>query len=464
MQIFSFLRNHKGQTLFLPAHCRGQALPSELRKLLRDRPGIWDLPEIPGFGGPLLSNGAVADSQNYSAAAFGVEKCWYGVNGATGLLQAAILSLGSPGSGILLPRNVHKSVIQACLLGDITPIMFDLPFLSDRGHYLTPDSLWIDKVLEKISIENIQIKAVMLVNPSYHGYSSDIKKLIQKFHKKDIPVIVDEAHGAHFLCGLDELPQSGVTSGADIVVHSLHKSAHGLAQTAVLWMQGNKVDPIAIERSIGLIQTTSPSSLLLASCESTLRELRSLAGKNRLESTINNANEIFNKLLISEIPLLKTQDPLRLILHTAKNGFTGFDTDEWMINSGIYAELPDPATLTFCLGFAKHNRFVKSLIKAWQKLISKKSNMTSFPYFKSPPVKLIMSPEISCYSAFMGINKLIPLKESIGHIAADLICPYPPGIPFIIPGQFLEEDYVLWLLDQKSLWPNSISDKIRVVE
>tara|TARA_Y100001968_G_scaffold146104_1_gene133582 strand:+ start:7404 stop:8798 length:1395 start_codon:yes stop_codon:yes gene_type:complete len=463
MEISSFIRSHKGQNLFLPAHSRGIGLPKELRKLLRGRPGIWDLPELPGLGGPLFSSGAVHESQKYSACSFGVDKCWYGVNGATGLLQAAILSLATPGSGILMPRNVHKSVIQACSLGDITPYLFDLPFLPDRGHYLPPDHFWMNKVLENIPSDGPQVAGVLLVNPSYQGYSSDIGDLVYQCHSKGLPVIVDEAHGAHFTADLEELPKSAIKAGADLVVHSLHKSANGLVQTAVLWMQGNQIDPTSIERSLALLQTTSPSSLLLSSCELALRELKSLKGKQKLKSIVYEAKEIFNKLLAKDIPLIKIDDPLRLVFHTDSYGISGFQADEWMMSHNIYAELPEPACLTFCLGLAPHKGLAKKLSNNWSKLIKFYGNKKSSSRYIAPPVDLIMTPEMSCFSASKKKNKLINLKDCAGEISADIICPYPPGTPFVIPGQLMKETYVLWLLTQKVLWPNLIDSKIRVV-
>ena len=113
MALLPQLTRHLGQPLFLPAHGRGAALPDGLRQLLRRRAGVWDLPELPALGGPLEADGAIADSQRSAAAAMGVARCWYGVNGATGLLQAALLAMVRPGERVLLPRNVHRSLIQA---------------------------------------------------------------------------------------------------------------------------------------------------------------------------------------------------------------------------------------------------------------------------------------------------------------------------------------------------------------
>ena len=280
MELSRLLARYRAQSLFLPAHNRGSALPNEIKRLLRGKPGIWDLPELPDWGGPLLGSGAVAESQRLLASLFGAKRAWYGVNGATGLLQAGLLAMTRPGTAVLMPRNVHKSIINACILGGVTPVFFNLPFARDRGHFLLPDTIWMKKVIEAAIKEGREkISAVVLVNPSYQGYSTNIVSLVQQCHKEGWPIIVDEAHGTHFASGVDELPNSALTGGADLVVHSLHKSASGLVQTAIIWLQGELVEPLSVERSIGLIQTSSPSSLLLASCEASLLTFKSSLGK-----------------------------------------------------------------------------------------------------------------------------------------------------------------------------------------
>ena len=463
MQISSFLRGYKARNLCFPSHSRGRALPTDLKKLLQRRPGIWDLPELPAFGGPLISDGAVADSQRFSARSFDVDHCWYGVNGATGLLQSAILSVAKPGSAVLAPRNVHRSVIQACALGDITPVLFDLPFNSDTGHFQPPNVSWMKKVLDQLEIDEFEIEAAILVNPFYQGYSVDLTPLVELLHSKNWPVIIDESHGSHFVLGLDELPKSGLKVKADLVVHSLHKSSTGLSQTAVLWLQGNRVDPMTVERSIGLFQTTSPSSLLLASCEASLREWKTPQGEKKLISRISSAKKIFYNLQKNAVPLVETQDPLRLVLHTAKSGLTGFQVDEWMMAKGIVAELPEPGSLTFSLGLGSQRDLFKLLLKNWQKLISLFPRKPILPPFSTPPFSLISRPEISCISALTSSQKRVLIEDALGEISADLICPYPPGIPMLIPGELIEKGHIDWLLDQRNLWPDQIPTEIKVL-
>ncbi len=464
MGLVTLLSGNRSENLFLPAHGRGQALPKGLRQLLKLRPGIWDLPELFEVGGPLISTGAIADSQKSSAEAVGVNRCWYGVNGATGLLQSSLLAIARPGQAVLMPRNVHKSLIQACLLGGITPILFDLPFLSDRGHYSTFNRDWLRNVIERSQGFQDDIAAVVLVNPTYNGYSADMESLIEEIHSHCWPVLVDEAHGAYFVSGLSsKLPKSALSFGADIVVHSLHKSAPGLVQSSVLWLQGRRVDPFDIERSIGLLQTSSPSALLLASCENAIEELISPSGKKRLSHRLNEA-ECFTQYLLSKgLPLLENNDPLRIILHTGKVGLSGIEADEKFIKKKIIGELPEPGTLTFCLGFSSHKGLARKFVKIWDEILETSIRCERYSFFDNPPFDIVSKPLLPCSKAWTSAFEKVLLEDSIGRIAVEMICPYPPGIPLLVPGELIDKSRVNWLLSQKTMWPDQIPSFVRVV-
>ena len=464
MGINSLLAFDRGRPLFLPAHGRGKALPHELKQLLKNRAGVWDLPELPGLGGPLLSEGAVAVSQETEAVGIGAKKGWYGINGATGLLQAGLLSMVRPGQAVLMPRNVHRSLIHACAISDLRPVLFDLPFMADRGHFGPPDETWFKTVLDEVLFTDIKIAAVVLVHPTYHGYASDLAPLVKICHGQGWPVLVDEAHGAHFASGIDiGLPCSGLSVGADLIVHSLHKSGTGLVQTAVLWLQGDFLDPLAVERSVGWMQTSSPSALLLASCEAALRELRIPSRQRKWITRIDEARQIFSRLRDLGLPLLANQDPLKLILHTAVAGISGFEADDWFIDRGLIAELPEPGCLTFCLGFADQKGLIRSLKRRWGTLLEEYSHKKPIKSFLAPPLPLLTELTMPCGKAWRSISQSIPLKDSVGMISAELICPYPPGIPMLIPGEVLNQSLVEWLMKQRVLWPNQIPHKIRVI-
>ena len=464
MELENFLSNSRRASLFLPAHGQGKGLPNGLKKILKNRPGIWDIPELPEFGGPLIKKGAVATSQKDSAMAMGVDRCWYGVNGATGLLQAGLLAMCKPKQFVLLPRNSHRSLIQACALGDLNPVLYDLPFSCSRGHYLPPDEQWLKEIIATINNKGIRLSAAVLVNPTYQGYSSSLKALISLLHQIDLPVLVDEAHGTYFSSISDRnIPQSAIACGADLVVNSLHKSANGLVQTAVLWLKEGRVDTDLLEKSLGLLQTTSPSSLLIASCEATLRELKSDIWNKNLLLLIEQSREIASELIENGVPLIKNQDPLKLVIHTSKVGITGFEVDASFISRGVYAELPEPGCITLCLGLSSHKGISKLLQKNWKKVLNEFRERETLPPFCKPPLDLLMIPKNSVCESWRANSKPVPLGESHGEISAELVCPYPPGIPLLIPGEVLDERRIDWLVKQRILWPEHIPSEIFVV-
>ncbi len=463
MGLLDLLSANRSENLFLPAHGRGNALPKKMKNLLRLKPGIWDLPELFEIGGPLISTGAIGESQNSSAKEVGVDRCWYGVNGATGLLQSSLLALARPGQGVLMPRNVHKSCIQACLFGGLIPLLFDVPYLTDRGHASVFDRKWLQKVFKKAEELEVDIAAVVLVNPTYQGYSADIESLIQEIHSHSLPVLVDEAHGAYLISQITpNLPKSAIYSGADLVVHSLHKSASGLVQCAVLWSQGVKVDPFKVDRSIELLQTSSPSSLILASCESSLKEFFEARGQKKLKSRIEEAESLRDFLISKEVPLLQNSDPLRIILHTSRFGLSGVEVDKSFIKEGIIGELAEPGTLTFCLGFSSHKGLGKRFLRIWNKILSSSGRHKPY-FFKKPPFRMVSKPRMPCVYSWGSDFERVNLHDSIGRISVEMICPYPPGIPLLIPGEILDEARVNWLIEQKNFWPEQISDFVRVV-
>ena len=463
MGLLNLLSANRSENLFLPAHGRGKALPKKVKKLLKLKPGIWDLPELFEIGGPLIREGAIAASQRSSAFEVGVDRCWYGVNGATGLLQSSLLALARPGQAVLMPRNIHKSCIQACLFGGLIPLLFDVPFLTDRGHADVFDREWLKRVFKKAKELKEDIAAVVLVNPTYQGYSADMESLIKEIHLHSLPVLVDEAHGAYLISRIrSDLPKSAISFGADLVVHSLHKSGPGLVQSAVLWSQGDKVDPFKIERSIDLLQTSSPSSLLLASCESSIQELIESKGLKKLESRIKEAEELKDFLINKEVPILKNSDPLRIILHTAKYGLSGIDVDKSFIKKRIIGELPEPGTLTFCLGLSSHSKLGTRFVRIWNEILKSFGQQKSC-FFKRPPFSIVSKPYKQCsYSWRSGFEK-VNLEDAIGRISVEMVCPYPPGIPLLIPGEILDEARVNWLIEQKCFWPEQISDFVRVI-
>ncbi len=464
MRISSFLTKKFSKSLFFPAHNRGSALPKKLVKLLNNHPGYWDLPELPEIGSPLSKCGLIAKAQKDFSERFSAKACFFGVNGASGLIQSALIAMAKPGETILMPRNVHISVIKICAMQNIIPLFFDLEFSSETGHYKPITENWLKNIFENINFSKEKIVGVILVSPSYQGYAGDLENLINICHKIKLPVLVDEAHGSYFLfCENSDLPKSALLSNADLVVHSLHKSLNGLTQTAALWYKGDLVNEHNIIRSINLLQTTSPSSLLLSSCEESIKDWLNKKSLSKYQRRIFEAKSIYKKLIKKNIPLIETQDPLKIILNTSKAGIDGFTADNFFYRNGLIAELPEMMTLTFCLGFANQNDFVNLFESLWNKLIKNSKELSNFKVPQSP-FKLVQKPEMEIGIAWRSKTCSIPFSQSLGKISGDIICPYPPGIPLLVPGERIDADRFNWIKNQ-SIWNKDLVNfNIRVIQ
>ncbi len=464
MSISYFLTKKFLKSLFFPAHNRGAALPKKLVKLLKKQPGYWDLPELPEIGSPLSQSGVIAKTQRELSEKFGAKRCFFGVNGASGLIQSAVIAMAKPGETILMPRNVHVSVIKICAMQNIHPIFFDLDLSSETGHYKPITKIWLKNVFKKINFNEKKIVGVILVSPSYQGYAGDLEPLIDLCHQKNLPVLVDEAHGSYFLfCENLNLPKSALISNADLVVHSLHKSLNGLTQTAALWYKGNLVNEHNLINSINLLQTTSPSSLLLSSCEESIKDWLNKKSLSKYQKRILEAKSIYKKLIHKNIPLIETQDPLKIILNTSKVGIDGFTADKFFYKNGLIAELPEMMTLTFCLGFANQKDFPDLFEKLWHKLLLNSKKLKSLQVLESP-FKSVQAPEIEIGIAWRNGTQSIPFCQSLNKISGDIICPYPPGIPLLVPGERIDIDRFNWIKNQSLCNKDLISFNIRVLQ
>jgi len=437
--------------LHLPAHGRGRGLAPPLARLLRQPPGRWDLPELPEIGGPLEPEGGVAEAQRRCAALLGADHCWFGVNGASGLLQAALLAVAPPGSRVLLPRQLHRSLLHGCLLGQVRPVLFDLPFDSASGLWLPPDAAWLERVLVA-AMATGPLAAAVLVSPSYQGLAAELPALVAVLQAAGLPVLVDQAHGRG----------EALAAGADLVVLSCQKAAGGLAQSAVLLAQGGQVPRAALERALLWLQTSSPSALLLASAEASLLAAASPAGERRRRRAEAQAARLRQRCQALGLPLLANHDPLRLVLHTAALGINGLEADGWLLQRRVLAELPEPGTLTFCLGERPPAGVEWRLPRA---LLALKEALGGppLPPFSRPPLPLVAEPELPLGQAWRAASQAVPLAAAAGRIAAEPICPYPPGIPLLIPGERIDGPRAAWLVEQARRWPGQIADTVRVV-
>ena len=393
----------------------------------------------------------MAAAQRRCARQLGAEGVWFGVNGATGLLQAGLLALAPPGSRVLLPRNLHRSLLHACVLGQLRSLLFNLPFDPATGLWLPPSPTHLAQVLDAAAVAG-PVAALVLVSPSYQGQRADLPALVALAQQRGLPVLVDQAHGR----------AEALSAGADLVVLSSQKAAGGLAQSAALLLQGQRVDRQALARALLWLQTSSPSALLLASAEAALTELTSPAGLGRWRRACRVGERLQRHCRAAGLTLVANDDPLRLVLNTAALGINGLAADAWLLERQVIAELPEPGALTFCLGLAPPAGLVWRLPRQLERLRHALGG-DPLPPFSAPPLPLVGEPELPLGLAWRASCEVVTLAAAVGRIAAEPLCPYPPGIPLLVPGERIDPARAAWLQGQASLWPGQIADTVKVV-
>jgi lysine decarboxylase len=296
------------------------------------------------------------------------------------------------------------------------------------------------------------LAALVLVSPSYQGQRAELTALVALAHDRGLPVLVDQAHGRG----------EALAAGADLVVLSGQKAGGGLAQSAALLLQGGRADRDAVARALLWLQTSSPSALLLASAEAALDDLTSSAGRRRWQAAWRCGERLQRRCRALGLPLVANDDPLRLVLHTAAMGINGLEADAWLLQRGVIAELPEPGALTFCLGMAPPPGLLWRLPHQLLRL-RRALGGPPLPPFSAPPLPLVAEPELPLAEAWRAPAEVVALAAAAGRIAAEPLCPYPPGIPLLVPGERIDLARATWLRQQQHLWPGQIADTVRVV-
>ncbi|XP_022987165.1 uncharacterized protein LOC111484796 isoform X1 [Cucurbita maxima] len=443
-----------------PGHNGGRAAPSSFTQLIGLKPFMHDLPELPELDNLFCPEGPILEAQQQAAKLFGASETWFLVGGTTCGIQAAIMATCSPGDHIILPRNSHISVISALVISGAIPkyIMPEYDSNWDIAGGVTPSQ--VDREIKDLEMEGQKASAVLVTSPTYHGICSDLREISQICHAKGIPLIVDEAHGAHF--GFQpQLPLSALQQGADLAVQSTHKVLCSLTQSSMLHMSGNIIDREMICRCLQTLQSTSPSYLLLASLDAARAQLSDNPDKifNRAIDLAYQAKRKMNKtsgISILKFPMFSNFpaiDPLRLTIGFQQLGLSGYEADETIYkNHNIVCELVGNQSITFVINLGTCEDDIERLVSGIDDVSSFASILriegrskfsVSAPF---PNVKINLNPR----DAFFSKKRRENIKECVGKVCGELVCPYPPGIPVMIPGEIISEEVLDYLLHLKS--------------
>jgi arginine decarboxylase len=434
---------------YAPGHKRGQGIPQELIDWLGRSIFQADLPELPELDDLAAPSGAIRKAQELAASAFGADRSWFLVNGSTAGIIAAILATCNPGDKIILPRNVHKSVISGLILSGAIPVFVRPAYdqFWDMVLGLSPTS--VEAALES----HPDTKAVMLVSPTYHGVGSNLAQIARIAHKRGIPLLVDEAHGPHFGFHPD-LPPSALQSGADLAVQSTHKVLAAMTQASIMHVKSDRINVDRLHRSLQMLQTTSPSYVLLASLDAARRQIAT-QGETLMAQTLDLARNARTRiaqipgLSVWEMPTQEIEgcfalDATRVTVKVTELGISGYEADEMLHEQlRVTAELALPAHLTFMISLgntlADIDRLVEGLTALSDRFLQSHTQVSNpLPITHYPLPIAHLSPR----EAFFAPVETVPVTGSIGRVSAELICPYPPGIPILMPGEEITQDSI----------------------
>lgn len=446
--LFTGLLDHVAQRpiqFHIPGHKRGRGMDPEFRRVMGDAALSLDLINIAPVDDLHTPRGIIKEAQELAAEAFGADRTFFSVQGTSGAIMAMIMATCGPGDKILVPRNVHKSVMSAIVFAGARPV-FMVPELDhDLG------------VAHGVSLATVRgtlalhpdAKAVFVVNPTYFGVCADLRGIVNEAHAYDIPVLVDEAHGVHCYFH-EELPISAMQAGADMAATSVHKLGGSLTQSSVLNVKGERINADRVQAILSMLTTTSTSYLLLASLDTARRHL-ALHGRELLGKAIRlaqAAREEINRIpglwclgpeVIGDRSSSYDLDVTKLCISVKELGVTGAEVEQILRDEfNIEVELSDLYNVLCLVTMGDDESSVTSLVSAL-KAISDRF------YAKAPAnvvrVQLPEMPELVYLprDAFYAPTEVVPLSASAGRVAAEFVMVYPPGIPILMPGERISE-------------------------
>ena len=436
----------------VPGHKRGRGNP-ELVKLLGEQCVSLDVNSMKPLDNLCHPVSVIYEAEKLAADAFGAAHAYFMVGGTTSSVQSMILTACKAGDKIILPRNVHKSVINALVLCGAVPVYVNPAVDNHIGIALGMETSQVEKAMN----ENPDAVAVLVNNPTYYGICSDLRAIVKLAHDKGILVLVDEAHGTH-LYFHEKLPVSAMEAGADMAAVSMHKSGGSLTQSSLL-LANHTVNTRYVQQIINLTQTTSASYLLMSSLDISRRNL-ALRGHDSFEKVSSMAeyargeiNSIggyyaYGKDIVNGGSIFD-YDVTKLSVYTRDMGLTGIEVYDLLRDEyDIQIEFGDIGNILAYISIGDRIQEIERLVGALEdikRLYSRTSSKLHNAEYIAPVVAA--TPQ----EAFYADKELLPIRETAGRICSEFVMCYPPGIPILAPGEKITDeiiDYILYAKDK----------------
>lgn len=437
----------------IPGHKKGTGMATEFRKFIGENALSIDLINIAPLDDLHNPHGIIREAQEIAAEAFGADYTYFSVQGTSGAITTMVMSVCGPGDKILVPRNVHKSVLTGIILSGCLPV------------FMTPELDYNLGIAHGISVETVRTaldqhpdaKGVLVINPTYFGVAADLKAIVELAHSRKVPVLVDEAHGVHINFH-ESLPLSAMQAGADMAATSVHKLGGSMTQTSVLNIREGYVNPGRVQSIISMLTTTSTSYLLLASLDAARKQLatkgrqmidRAISLAQRTRQRINDIPGLycFGAEIIGQNSSRFDFDPTKLCINVNQLGVTGIDMENMLREEfNIEVEMSDLYNILCIISLGDAEEDVDQLVRALSILNER--------FYRSRPanevkVRVPITPilAMSPREAFYAETETVPFHDSEGRVIAESIMVYPPGIPIMLPGEIVSHENLEYIDD-----------------
>jgi arginine/lysine/ornithine decarboxylase len=433
-------RREDNYTFALPGHRLGRGIDERTASVLSR--GAFEADVI-------SAKSAVPQAEELLADAVGARQAVFTTCGSSISIHTAMLTVTGPGRTILVDRNVHKSVVASLILAGAHPVWLR-PRWDHENQIAHPAAA--QDVAEALR-RHPEISAALMITPTEYGTGADVRAIAEICHERGIPLLVDEAWGAHFPFH-PEMPTAAIRAGADIVVQSLHKADGGLCQSSVILLGGDLVDPVDLRLRLDLITTTSPSPLMFGAIDGFRRRMM-LEGKHLLTEALQRAGKLRERLsVVAGLQVMDSSivghdavaewDPLKLSVDVSALGITGYQVREWLQSEcGLTAQLGDSRRVVCSLTYADDDDAIDRLATALERLAAEPP-APDRPAPAVPPLQdLNLEQAMNPRDAYFAETEQV--TEPVGRIAAEMISPYPPGVPAVLPGERFNEAVVAYL-------------------
>lgn len=451
MPVIEGLMNYinEGVTPFhMPGHKNNRRKFEELDYIAQNLYSM-DNTEVPGLDNLHMPEDMILGGEKLAARAFKAHKSYFLVNGSTCGIYSMIMGVTKPNDRVIVQRNCHRSVFMACMMGELDAVYINPEVSSEFGIAVSID---VDRLIEVMD-KNMDAKAIVLTYPTYYGTCSDLGRIVTEAHKRGMLVLVDEAHGAHLYFGKG-LPKGAMELGADIAVTSLHKTTPALTQTALLNVRDG-INTTGIEFMLRLHQSTSPSYIFMASIDAS-RYIMETRGEGLIHELLENINWFRNKITpVDEYKLLGIEhigvnniyniDKTKIVI---KSTAGGKKLDEILRQHGIQVEMSDIYNVVLICSVGDTRESFEKLYNVLMDCRAELSPMPgtgeiegSMPQYKSA---------MNMREAYYKPQKRVKLNQAEGLASCELVAPYPPGIPVLLPGEIITKEVIESIESYKS--------------